>query len=620
MRQAVDRVTDSRRQVGQAHALPMQAHQQFGVEVHAPAEAGLIDQPDHRLQRGDTETAHGVANIQRQGVDPYPDVGGVAPIKARLGHAIVIERNAVDHGIRPLVRECEKFRDIRHIMLAVGIDLQRMRVTQRQRVPQTRHHCAAFAQVVLEPQQCQRRAVSSGQAIEHLGADRVTAIIDHDDRELVCAHGIHHEPDGLRMVVARDHGHRSHTWMAPGSWDQIARPLACSCGLAVAASCAYSLKLRLRHAALVGWGWNCSARYKTVSGCTGRTNFRTSRRTNHGGTAKHWRPRASAQSSKATPGTIGAASKWPSNTVRSEWISSVARASVLLRSNHCTAGISGRSGAAMPAQDCAVSNGLSTAPRALPCALTGSASTKRQRLGKATACTPLASVVRSKSSKMRWPRWTCWGPAGVSTATTPTRAPMGVSTSSALASCTHGVFSSCCSMASSDTRFSSILTMRSARPSRRKPWIPAGSARSLVLHHAASGSRGEHTARQPSCSRHCTSENSCQESSALAHWRQAMPPVSELPKTSTGVWPRTMAAERDTSNGSGPPDENTHRRCCLTSDQWGGLPRRLRCAGLDTSTDARAPRQAARSSGYSNLRNPKGRPATSGQSTRNSNP
>ncbi len=100
-----------------------------------------------------TKAAHGIADLQRQGVDPHPHVGQVARVKAALGHAVVVFRVAADHRIRVGAGGVEEGTDFPQVVLAVGVHLQGVGETQACGFAKAGHDGGAFALVGGQGQQ-----------------------------------------------------------------------------------------------------------------------------------------------------------------------------------------------------------------------------------------------------------------------------------------------------------------------------------------------------------------------------------------------------------------------------------------------------------------------------------
>ena len=63
------------------HSRPVQPHQDFDVEIHV--RAGMGQYRDHMLQGINTQAAHGVGDVEGQGVYPHPYTGEPASVQSR---------------------------------------------------------------------------------------------------------------------------------------------------------------------------------------------------------------------------------------------------------------------------------------------------------------------------------------------------------------------------------------------------------------------------------------------------------------------------------------------------------------------------------------------------------
>ena len=119
------------RDVDETTSAPARANQDFDVELHAVSDAAFVQQRDHALQRIDTKATHRVFDLKRQRVDPHPDVRQISRRFAYPGRALAILRRADDEVVGVRARGRQKSFDVGQVVLAVGIDLQRMRKTTR---------------------------------------------------------------------------------------------------------------------------------------------------------------------------------------------------------------------------------------------------------------------------------------------------------------------------------------------------------------------------------------------------------------------------------------------------------------------------------------------------------
>ena len=96
--------------------------------------------------------------------------------------------------------------------------------------------------------------------------------------------------------------------------------------------------------------------------------------------------------------------------------------------------------------------------------------------------------------------------------------------------------------------------------------------------------KGERSASAPLAAR-CTSSPGKGVQSSLSSppccCRQAMPPVSVLPKTSIGSCAKRCRKAWAAAAGSGPPEENTARSCGPSDPGGSNSGKRVSCAGLE---------------------------------------
>ncbi|RMS18764.1 hypothetical protein ALP75_205193 [Pseudomonas syringae pv. actinidiae] len=209
MRQAVLWIVNAGRQPAHRLTAPRQAHEDLRIEVHALADSHRIDQREHRRQRVQAKTAHRVANLQRQRVDPYPDVGEIAGVQTTFRHACVVLRITADQCFGVLTRLLQKHRNIAQVMLAVGIDLQRMAETQPRRFSETGHDRAALA--LVDRQAHQINVLGLRQLLQHGGAGRAAGVVHQHAGQPGCAHGLDNVGHGQLVVEHRnDHARLMH--------------------------------------------------------------------------------------------------------------------------------------------------------------------------------------------------------------------------------------------------------------------------------------------------------------------------------------------------------------------------------------------------------------------------
>lgn len=102
---------------------PVETHHDFDIKVHPLAEGFAAKQGLGGRQWIDSKAAHGIADIQAQGLDPDPKMGQVTAVEPTLGHGIIILRQAGDQRLGVELRPGYQRRNIFQIMLAVGVHL-----------------------------------------------------------------------------------------------------------------------------------------------------------------------------------------------------------------------------------------------------------------------------------------------------------------------------------------------------------------------------------------------------------------------------------------------------------------------------------------------------------------
>ena len=136
-------------------------------------------------------------------------MGDVAAVEAPLGHGVVVERATGDERRRVLARLRQQGRQIRQIMLAVGIHLQGVAEPQLMGAAQPRHHGASLALVVGVAQQADP-GVLGGQRIERGGGDGLAAIVDQQAGQLEFGQPRQHGGQRSGVVVTGNKKARVH--------------------------------------------------------------------------------------------------------------------------------------------------------------------------------------------------------------------------------------------------------------------------------------------------------------------------------------------------------------------------------------------------------------------------
>jgi len=129
----------------------------------------------------------------------------VTAVEARLRHALVIHGSTENHRTGFGARGLDKTRDVGGVVLAVGVDLQRVRVVRAARGAQPRHDRGALAAVDRQTQQRHLCRISAREFGEHLLGRLVAAVVDDEDRQAVSRQICHGGADRVLVVVDRNH-------------------------------------------------------------------------------------------------------------------------------------------------------------------------------------------------------------------------------------------------------------------------------------------------------------------------------------------------------------------------------------------------------------------------------
>ena len=130
MRYATAWIGHGRGQVDEFYPVPVQIHQYLAVKTHALVHVVAANLRTSGRHRVNAEAAHAVLDVGGQGVNPHPDVGGVAAVKARFGNRGIENRLAYDHVLRVLLGLRHKAWHVWPMVLAIGIHLQHMAPAQ----------------------------------------------------------------------------------------------------------------------------------------------------------------------------------------------------------------------------------------------------------------------------------------------------------------------------------------------------------------------------------------------------------------------------------------------------------------------------------------------------------
>ena len=80
MRNAIQGVLDFRVNVDHIDALPVKAHDDLYIKIHALPQLNRFQQFFNRYQRITAKSAHTIGNVDRQGIDPYAPIGKLTAV------------------------------------------------------------------------------------------------------------------------------------------------------------------------------------------------------------------------------------------------------------------------------------------------------------------------------------------------------------------------------------------------------------------------------------------------------------------------------------------------------------------------------------------------------------
>lgn len=120
---AVGGVLHGRFNPNRLDAAPVQADEDFRVEIHAVAHGFFADDRKRGGERVQAEAAHAVFDVARPSVQHVPEIGNFAPVQPRFGRVVSVLRPAADDGFGVLFRRRQEFGRVVQMVLPVGIDL-----------------------------------------------------------------------------------------------------------------------------------------------------------------------------------------------------------------------------------------------------------------------------------------------------------------------------------------------------------------------------------------------------------------------------------------------------------------------------------------------------------------
>ena len=184
-------------------APPVEADHDFGVEVHEEAHATPFHHGERVGDGIDAVAAHAVDDLEAERFNPDPDVRDVAADQALLRNGLVVfgTRRPEDAGVPAGgLDECG---GIRQIVLAVGVDLKRMRIALGGRMFEPRQKRPALASVDLVAQK-RHLGMQDGKPVKLARTLGITCVVDDDDGKLQGRKALKHAPEGEPVVAARN--------------------------------------------------------------------------------------------------------------------------------------------------------------------------------------------------------------------------------------------------------------------------------------------------------------------------------------------------------------------------------------------------------------------------------
>ena len=214
VRHAACFVAHGRVQPDERRTRPMQADEDFVVEIHALADDGtaVLDGQDG-IQRINAEAAHAVFDVERPSVQHVPKIGDFAAVEPRFGHVAAVHRPPAYHGLGLQLRGFDKARDVGKAVLRVGINLQNVAETLLRRQFETPFHRTAFTAV--------HRAEGHlnaffTQSLQTGAAVFARAVVHHQNGQAAMPQGGNHLRQRAEMSVVGDDGEEFHDGVGNG--------------------------------------------------------------------------------------------------------------------------------------------------------------------------------------------------------------------------------------------------------------------------------------------------------------------------------------------------------------------------------------------------------------------
>ena len=214
VRHAACFVAHGRVQPDERRTRPMQADEDFVVEIHALADDGtaVLDGQDG-IQRINAEAAHAVFDVERPSVQYVPKIGDFAAVEPRFGHVAAVYRPPAHHGLRLRLCGFDKARDVGKAVLRVGINLQNVAETLLRRQFETPFHRTAFTAVHWAEGYLNAFFT---QGLQTGAAVFARAVVHHQNGQAAISQGGNHLRQRAEMSVVGDNGEEFHDWVENG--------------------------------------------------------------------------------------------------------------------------------------------------------------------------------------------------------------------------------------------------------------------------------------------------------------------------------------------------------------------------------------------------------------------
>lgn len=201
VRQASLRIHHPGGDVRDGRAGPEHADREVGIEVHLAADADVVDHGEGGGQRHGAIAAKGVADLQRQGREPYQPSGELACEDPAPGCARVEDGIAHYQGVRVLSHGRNEARDVGRVVLGVGVQMDQVGEAAIPGDAKSGLHGHAAASVVFAPVHLDPRVIPR-HALELRPGGLVAPVVDDQAGKLRGSQCLHDAPDRAAVVVA----------------------------------------------------------------------------------------------------------------------------------------------------------------------------------------------------------------------------------------------------------------------------------------------------------------------------------------------------------------------------------------------------------------------------------